>query len=140
LNGPWGSKIHPNLHALKVFRARVPARNIAQISKVSLIIHIKAWERDWVFRNSQDAAHLHTVCRALVKQLTGIRFVSLEVCTRGFPGSYPPNPIVGKPPFLSYSEVQSEIAKTVVLLSKLERLEKVEVCDPDQLTWDTFFR
>jgi hypothetical protein len=73
-NGRWGSTTHTNIHALKAFTSRVPARNLSQITKLHVEVHLRSlWVGysyrgpPWVLGDVNDASALQTISRALVR-------------------------------------------------------------------------
>jgi hypothetical protein len=133
-NGNYGSSMEPNIHALKSFIRRVPARYIGCISRLSIIMYLRDFfsigapdfDFEYGITINSDASDLQTISRVVLKYFTGVKILALysctsECCTEG-PERYHDRAVQ-----LSREESVEKIAKAIKMLLKHPSLQNLRV-------------
>lgn len=119
-NGPYGSKLTPNIHGLRHFLKRVPKNHIAGIQKVNILIHCRTvlnapeLSRKDVLGTMPDVKDLHSTTRALAKHFTSLKMIVFHYNLEGpsWDKNFEPYPL------LTPEEGVSELAKMFRILVK----------------------
>jgi hypothetical protein len=130
-NGPFGSKSVTNLHALKAFINRVPAKHLSGIRRVGIEIHTRRCTRfpdTYCFGTPIDAKNLHSIARALAKH-----FKSLEVAEFSYTRTGPYWYEHESGPRLTGVPLTRELTTMVRTMLKNGSLANITACSMDDI-------
>ena len=85
-NGPYGSKLCPNLHGLRHFLKRAPKNHLSGIEKVNVLLHCRTVTHvsshlDNDIGTMTDVKDLHSTVQALAKHFTSLKTIVFQYYT-----------------------------------------------------------
>jgi hypothetical protein len=133
-NGDYGSSRDTNVHGLKSFIRRVPARYIHCISHLKIFFYLRkmytipapnlgpqTYVVNYGICSTSDASDVQAIARAVVKHFKGVEKLSLDPCIRG-----PKRPHYHEPRLCGKRSID-EIAIAVKLLLKHQKVKELTV-------------